>query len=94
MRSKFLKVSTILQFVEFVEGFQHRDRRRPGAFKGQAWRIGLMGASSTQANVTLVLSALERLLIEHGHTVERGAALAAAAAALRENNGSVVASLR
>lgn len=51
-----------------------------GPFKGQAWRIGLMGASSTQANVVLILGALERLLSQQGYAVERGAALSAAAA--------------
>ena len=30
-----------------------------GPFKGQAWRIGLMGYGSRQSNVTLVLAALE-----------------------------------
>jgi alanine-glyoxylate transaminase/serine-glyoxylate transaminase/serine-pyruvate transaminase len=45
-----------------------------GPFAGQAWRIGLMGASATRRNVTLVLSAL-------GTILERGGALAAAAAA-------------
>lgn len=33
-----------------------------GAFKGRAWRIGLMGYSSRPENVLLLLSALERLL--------------------------------
>ncbi len=33
-----------------------------GAFKGKAWRIGLMGASSSQRNVTLVLAALKEIL--------------------------------
>lgn len=54
-----------------------------GPFKGKAWRIGLMGASSTQANIVLVLSALESLLVEQGIAVERGAALAAANASLK-----------
>ncbi len=49
-----------------------------GPFKGQAWRIGLMGASSTPNNVMLVLSALERLLLEQGVKLPAGAALAAA----------------
>jgi alanine-glyoxylate transaminase / serine-glyoxylate transaminase / serine-pyruvate transaminase len=52
-----------------------------GPWKGKAWRIGLMGASSTARNVTLVLAALERLLAEAGHGFERGAALEAAARA-------------
>jgi alanine-glyoxylate transaminase/serine-glyoxylate transaminase/serine-pyruvate transaminase len=55
-----------------------------GPFKGQAWRIGLMGASSTQANVMLVLAALERLLTEQGWAVDRGAASAAASARMKE----------
>ncbi len=33
-----------------------------GPFKGKAWRIGLMGHSSTQKNVTLLLAALETIL--------------------------------
>ena len=33
-----------------------------GAFRGKAWRIGLMGYSSRKENVVLLLSALERLL--------------------------------
>lgn len=33
-----------------------------GAFKGKAWRIGLMGYSSRKENVVLLLSALQRLL--------------------------------
>ncbi len=39
-----------------------------GPFKGKAWRIGLMGASSTQSNVTLLLAALEKLLDRSGAT--------------------------
>jgi alanine-glyoxylate transaminase/serine-glyoxylate transaminase/serine-pyruvate transaminase len=49
-----------------------------GPLKGQTWRIGLMGESSTAANVLLVLSALERVLPRHGHAVNAGAAVAAA----------------
>lgn len=33
-----------------------------GAFKGKAWRIGLMGYASRSSNVLLLLSALEQLL--------------------------------
>ncbi len=33
-----------------------------GAFKGKAWRIGLMGYSSRRENVVVLLGALERLL--------------------------------
>ena len=49
-----------------------------GIFKGKAWRIGLMGESSTQRNVLLVLSALEKLLAEAGHELEAGAGARAA----------------
>jgi alanine-glyoxylate transaminase/serine-glyoxylate transaminase/serine-pyruvate transaminase len=52
-----------------------------GAFKGKAWRIGLMGYGARPANVYLVLSALEQLLAEQGSAFERGASIAAASAA-------------
>lgn len=55
-----------------------------GPFKGQAWRVGLMGASSTQSNVMLVLGALEKLLADQGLGLQRGAAWAAAAASLKD----------
>jgi alanine-glyoxylate transaminase/serine-glyoxylate transaminase/serine-pyruvate transaminase len=38
-----------------------------GAWKGKAWRIGLMGSSSTRRHVTLLLGALETLLADSGH---------------------------
>lgn len=49
-----------------------------GAFKGKVWRIGLMGYASRQANVLLLLSALEQLLAEQGVQFEHGASIAAA----------------
>jgi alanine-glyoxylate transaminase/serine-glyoxylate transaminase/serine-pyruvate transaminase len=49
-----------------------------GVFKGKAWRIGLMGESSTQRNVLLVLSALEKLLTQADYNLEVGAAAHAA----------------
>lgn len=49
-----------------------------GPLKGQVWRIGLMGESSSEANVLLVLSALERVLPRCGYAVEAGAGVAAA----------------
>jgi alanine-glyoxylate transaminase/serine-glyoxylate transaminase/serine-pyruvate transaminase len=49
-----------------------------GAFKGKVWRIGLMGYSSRQTNVLILLAALEQLLAEQGHRFEHGAAIAAA----------------
>jgi alanine-glyoxylate transaminase / serine-glyoxylate transaminase / serine-pyruvate transaminase len=39
-----------------------------GPMKGNTWRIGLMGAGSTEANVALCLAALESALREQGHT--------------------------
>ena len=52
-----------------------------GPFKGQAWRIGLMGQNARPFNVTLVLAALETYLRDLGHPLEPGAALAASAEA-------------
>ncbi len=49
-----------------------------GPFQGKAWRIGLMGASSTRRNVVLVLTALESILADLGVDLSRGAAVAAA----------------
>lgn len=55
-----------------------------GPFKGKAWRIGLMGDSSSRRNVVLVLSALESILRSEGYGLEPGGALNAAAHAERE----------
>jgi alanine-glyoxylate transaminase/serine-glyoxylate transaminase/serine-pyruvate transaminase len=52
-----------------------------GSLKGKAWRIGLMGYGSREANVTLVLAALETCLRDLGYPVRPGAALAAASEA-------------
>ena len=49
-----------------------------GPFKGQAWRIGLMGHSSSRRNVMLILAALEALLADEGLSIDRGAASKAA----------------
>lgn len=49
-----------------------------GALKGKAWRIGLMGYGSREANVLLLLSALEQLLGEQGYKFDQGASVAAA----------------
>jgi alanine-glyoxylate transaminase/serine-glyoxylate transaminase/serine-pyruvate transaminase len=49
-----------------------------GTLKGKVWRIGLMGHSSTEENVLLLLSALEKLLTDEGYPVEPGAGVAAA----------------
>ena len=38
-----------------------------GPLRGQIWRIGLMGYSSTEENVLLLLSALGKLLVSEGY---------------------------
>jgi alanine-glyoxylate transaminase/serine-glyoxylate transaminase/serine-pyruvate transaminase len=62
-----------------LEEFQLEIGGGLGPLKGKVWRIGLMGESSTEANVLLLLSALERVLPRCGHAVEAGAGVAAAA---------------
>jgi alanine-glyoxylate transaminase/serine-glyoxylate transaminase/serine-pyruvate transaminase len=54
-----------------------------GAFKGKAWRIGLMGYGARPANVYLVLSALGQLLAAQGYAFEHGSQIAAAEAVYR-----------
>src|SRR5260370_34518972 len=41
-----------------------------GAFRGKAWRIGLMGASSTPENVMLVVGALGDAMAAQGKPVQ------------------------
>ncbi len=53
-----------------------------GAWKGKAWRIGLMGASSSRRNVLLLLAALEVALLGEGHAFSPGVALREAERAL------------
>lgn len=55
-----------------------------GALKGKVWRIGLMGYSSTEQNVMLVLSALGKLLAEEGYKTETDAGLNAAVQSLQK----------
>jgi len=50
-----------------------------GPLKGKVWRVGLMGESSTEANVLTVLNALEELFIRSGWLSTPGLALQAAA---------------
>lgn len=54
-----------------------------GPWKGQVWRVGLMGSASTPSNVLLFLAALERCLTQQGAAVSPGAGVAAANAAYR-----------
>ena len=53
-----------------------------GALAGKVWRIGLMGHSSNATNVLRCLGALEASLIAEGASLEPGAAVVAALAAL------------
>ncbi len=52
-----------------------------GPFKGQAWRVGLMGHSSSRRNIALFLAALENLLLDEGASLSPGAAQRASAEA-------------
>jgi alanine-glyoxylate transaminase/serine-glyoxylate transaminase/serine-pyruvate transaminase len=49
-----------------------------GPLKGKVWRIGLMGESSTEANVLTLLNALDALFLEGGWLSTPGVALQAA----------------
>jgi alanine-glyoxylate transaminase/serine-glyoxylate transaminase/serine-pyruvate transaminase len=55
-----------------------------GPIKGKVWRIGVMGYSAQRGNIRLLLSALEDILEEHGHPVEKGSAPHAAQAIYEE----------
>jgi alanine-glyoxylate transaminase/serine-glyoxylate transaminase/serine-pyruvate transaminase len=55
-----------------------------GPFKGKAWRIGLMGHSSQEKNVNLVLSTLETCLADLGYRLNRGAGTGASAQVFAE----------
>ena len=57
-----------------------------GPFKGQAWRIGLMGYGSRQSHVTLLLAALETCLRDLGYKFPPGEAIRAASAVYNESN--------
>lgn len=50
-----------------------------GPLKGKVWRIGLMGESSTEANVLTLLNAIEEIGIRSGWVSTPGSALQAAA---------------
>jgi len=49
-----------------------------GPLKGKIWRIGTMGYSCSKRNVLFTLSALEAVLLRHGHQLEAGRSLQAA----------------
>jgi alanine-glyoxylate transaminase/serine-glyoxylate transaminase/serine-pyruvate transaminase len=50
-----------------------------GKFKGNAWRIGLMGASASRQHVSLCLTALGQALRAQGFAPEADALAASAA---------------
>jgi alanine-glyoxylate transaminase/serine-glyoxylate transaminase/serine-pyruvate transaminase len=50
-----------------------------GPLKGKIWRVGLMGETSSKANVKAFLSALGQILNDSGRKTSVEAALAAAA---------------
>ena len=50
-----------------------------GPLKDKIWRVGLMGTSSQQNNVLLLLSALELILLQEGFQTNRSAGVEAAA---------------
>jgi alanine-glyoxylate transaminase/serine-glyoxylate transaminase/serine-pyruvate transaminase len=50
-----------------------------GVFKGKIWRVGLMGAGSTENNVLLLLATLEKALKAQGFKVKDSGVSAAAA---------------
>ena len=49
-----------------------------GALKGQVWRVGLMGYSSSAENVLFFLSAMSRALADQGQVMDVEAGLEAA----------------
>jgi len=55
-----------------------------GPLKGQVWRIGLMGYSSSPENVLLLLFALEQQLLAQGYPVQTGIGVTAAIEALKK----------
>jgi len=57
-----------------------------GPLKGKAWRIGLMGESSTEAHVLTLLNALEELFIRSGWLSTPGVGLQAAARVYSRGN--------
>ena len=55
-----------------------------GPLQGKAWRIGLMGESSSRANVWSLLSALDNMFVAKGWVERSGLALEAASRAYSE----------
>ncbi|BCM89564.1 (S)-ureidoglycine--glyoxylate transaminase [Abditibacteriota bacterium] len=55
-----------------------------GSAKGKIWRVGIMGYSANRSNIFLLLGALETILGDMGHNLEKGAASEAANAIYHE----------
>jgi alanine-glyoxylate transaminase/serine-glyoxylate transaminase/serine-pyruvate transaminase len=60
-----------------------------GPLKGKVWRIGLMGESSTPANVLALLNALEAIFFRQGWIGEPGRAIQAASQVMAMDESSV-----
>src|SRR5262249_10122403 len=60
-----------------------------GTLKGKVWRIGLMGESSTPANIMALLTALETIFLSNGWSARPGSSLEAAARVLAMDESSV-----
>jgi alanine-glyoxylate transaminase/serine-glyoxylate transaminase/serine-pyruvate transaminase len=54
-----------------------------GPLKGKIWRVGLMGESSSEANVLFLLYALEKILVAERCDLELGAGVNAAIKVLK-----------
>ena len=68
--------------ARLANDYQIEISRGLGQFAGKIWRVGLMGEASTNANLLLLLSALEEILPTEGYEVPAGAGVAAASKAL------------
>lgn len=58
-----------------------------GEFRGQAWRIGMMGEGARDRNVLALLSAMEVILSDAGYEVAYGASVAAAQRSFARDDG-------
>ena len=65
-----------------LRGYGIEIGRGLGEFAGKVWRVGLMGESSKPEYVLALLSAMEKILPEHGYEVASGVAVAAASESL------------
>ena len=75
--------------TQLLEEYSIEVGRGLGKFAGEVIRIGLMGESCVPANVFALLSALEKILPDHGFEVAKGAATASASAQLAKNPSPV-----